>query len=69
MKDAVDLLDNRNHKENTPFLVILARLFIFLICLLVCFILKKSYQRSFDHYIKENLPEQYFLERYLTKFM
>lgn len=68
MKDTVDLLGNCNYKEDT-FLVILARLFIFLICLLVCFILKKSYQRSFDHYIKENLPEQYFLERYLTKFM
>lgn len=68
MKDTVDLLDNCNYKEDI-FLVILARLFIFLICLLVYFILKKSYQRSFDHYIKENLPEQYFLERHLTKFM
>lgn len=42
----------------------------FRICILACFILKKSYQRSFDHGINENVTEQYFfLETYHTEFM
>lgn len=69
MKDTVDLLDNCNYKEDAFCGNTYKTLFIFWICILVCFILKKSYQRSLDHGITENLTEQYFLERYLTKFM
>lgn len=69
MKDTVDLLGNCNCKEDTFCGITYKTLFIFRICILVCFILKKSYQRSYDHGINENITEQYFLERNLTKFM
>lgn len=62
MKDVVDLLDNCNYKEDTFCGTAYKILFISQICILVCFILKKNYQRSFDRGINENYNGNIFWE-------
>jgi len=60
MKDTVDLLDNCNYKEYT-FCGNTYKTSLFSGFAYLCVLLKKSYQRSFDHGINEKKLSNIFL--------